>query len=40
MAAITKFAQAIVERPSFEKRPERLRAYASLSERRKIGSGP
>ena len=30
MAAITKFAQAIVECASFEKRPERQRAYASL----------
>jgi hypothetical protein len=30
MPAVTKFARAIAERPSFEKRPERLRAYASL----------
>jgi hypothetical protein len=30
MAAITKFAGAIVARASFEKQPERLRAYASL----------
>ena len=30
-AAVTKFGQTLVDRPSFEKQPDRLRAYAALA---------
>lgn len=30
-AAVTKFAQALVDRPSFQQKPDRLRAYAALA---------